>query len=94
MSISNQKFGILRKYQYLIGIWYLCLKFFGIFLVFHRNLEDDLVKSSFTIGIFRQNKDRLGIWFMWLPFHWYRFGFGLDRNLGVGKDSGIRFGRV
>ena len=92
MSIGSQKFGILRKYQYQIGIWYLCLKFLGIFWVFYRNLEDDLVKSWFNIGIFRQNKTRLGIWFLWLPFHWYRFGFGLDRNLG--KDSGIRLGRV
>ena len=92
MSIGNQEFGILRKYQYQIGIWYLCLKFLGIFLVFYRNLEDDLVKSWFNIGIFRQNKNRLGIWFLWLPFHWYRFGFGLDRNLG--EDSGIIFSRI
>ena len=39
MSIGNQEFGIPRKYQYQIGIWYLCLKFLGIFLVFYRNLE-------------------------------------------------------
>ena len=45
MSISNQEFGIPRKYQYQIAIWYLCLKFLGIFWVFYRNLEDHLVKS-------------------------------------------------
>ena len=77
MSIGNQEFGIPRKYQYQIGIWYLCLKFFGICLVFYRNLEYDLVKSWFNIGIFQQNKNRFGIWFLWLPFRWYRFGFGL-----------------
>ena len=33
MSIGNQEFGIPRKYQYQIGIWYLCPKFLGIFLV-------------------------------------------------------------
>ena len=55
MSIGNQEFGIPRKYQYQIGIWYLYLKFLGIFLVFYRNLEYDLVKSWFNIGIFRQN---------------------------------------
>ena len=37
MSIGNQKFGIPRKYQYQIGIWYFCLKFLGI--------------SSYFIGI-------------------------------------------
>ena len=78
MLIGNQEFGIPGKYQYQIGIWYLCLKFLGIFLVFYRNLEYDLVKSWFNIGIFRQNKNRFGIWFLWLPFHWYRFRFGLS----------------
>ena len=78
MSIGNQEFGIPRKYQNQIGIWYLCVKFLGIFLVFYRNLEYDLVKSWFNIGICRQNKNRFGIWFLWLPFHWYRFGFGLS----------------
>ena len=57
MSIGNQEFGIPRKYQYQIGIWYLCLKFLGIFLVFYRNLEYDLVKSWLNIGILRQNKN-------------------------------------
>ena len=36
MSIGNQEFGIPRKYQYQIGIWYLCPKFRGILLVFYR----------------------------------------------------------
>ena len=76
MSIGNQEFGIPRKYQYQIGIWYLYLKFLGIFLVFYRNLEYDLVNILLNIGIFRQYKHRFGILFLWLPFHWYRFGFG------------------
>ena len=34
---------------------------------------------SENIDIFPQNKSRLiGIWFLWLPFHWYRFGIGLS----------------
>ena len=75
MSVGDQEFGIPRKYQYQIGIWYLCLRFLGICLVFYRNLEYYLVKSWFIIVIFRQSKNRFGIWFLWLPFHWYRFGF-------------------
>ena len=78
MSIGNQEFGIPRKYQYQIGIWYLCFKFLGTFLVFYRNLEYDHLKSWVNIGVFRQKKNRFGIWFLWLPFHWYRFGFGLS----------------
>ena len=73
ISIGNQEFGIPRKYQYQIGIWYLCPKFLGIFFVFYRYLECGLVKIWFNIGIFRQNKNRFGIWFLWLPFHWFRF---------------------
>ena len=57
-----------------------------------RHKRNNLRQGWYNIGIFRQNTNRFGIWFLWLPFHWYRFGFGLDRNLG--KDSGIRFGRV
>ena len=34
MSIGNQKFGIPRKYQCQIGIWYFCPKFLGILSVF------------------------------------------------------------
>ena len=36
MSIGKQGFGIPRKYQYQIGIWYSCPNFLGIFLVFYR----------------------------------------------------------
>ena len=75
MSMGNQKFGIPRKYKYQIGIWYFCPKFLGIFFVFYRYFENDRVKIWLTIGIFRQNKNWLGIWFLWLPFHWYRFCF-------------------
>ena len=79
MSIGNQEFGIPRKYQYQIGIWYLCRRFLGIFLgAFYRYLEYDLVKIWFNIGILWKNKNRFAIWFLWLPFHWYRFGFGLS----------------
>ena len=63
MPIGNQKFGIPRKYQYQIGIWYYCPKFLGIFFVFCRNLECCLPKIWLNIGIFRQNKNRFGIWF-------------------------------
>ena len=76
MPIGNPKFGIPRKYQNQIGIWYFGPKFLGIFLVFYRYLENDLIKTWLNIGIFGQNKNRFGIWFRWLPFHWYRFGFG------------------
>ena len=38
------EFGIPRKYQYQIGIWYFCPKFLGIFLVFYRCFEEALVK--------------------------------------------------
>ena len=78
MSIGNQKFGIPRKYQSQIGIWYFCPKFLGIFLVLYRHFENVLVKIWLHIGILRQNKNRFGIWFLWLPFHWHRFGFGLS----------------
>ena len=77
MSIGNQKFGISRKYQYQIGIWYFFPKFLGIFLVFCRHLEYGHLQTLLNIGIFRQHQTRFGIWFLWLPFHWYRFGFGL-----------------
>ena len=52
MSVGNQKFGIPRKYQYQIGIWYFCPKFFGIFLVFYRYLEYDHLKKIGLILFF------------------------------------------
>ena len=79
VPIGNQKFGIPRKYQYQIGIWCLCPNFLVFFfLVFYRNLVYGLLKIWLIIGIFRQNKNRFGIWFPWLLFHWYWFGFGLS----------------
>ena len=82
MPIGNKKFGIPTKkigwYQYQNGIWYLCPICLGIFLVFYRNVVYGLLKIWLIIGIFRQNKNRFGIWFPWLLFHWYRFGFGLS----------------
>ena len=71
MPIGNKKFGIPRKYR-----WYFCSQCIGIFLIFYRNLEYGLLKIWLNIGIFRQNINRFGIWFPWLQFHWYRFGFG------------------
>ena len=56
MSIGNQKFGIPRKYQNQIGIWYFCPKFLGIFLVFCRNFVNVLVKIWLNIGILGHNK--------------------------------------
>ena len=64
MSIGNQKFGIPRKYQYQIGIWYFSPKFLGIFLVFYRYFENALVKIWLNIGIFGRIKNRFGIWFL------------------------------
>ena len=79
MSIGYQEFGIPRKYQYQIGIWYLCLKFLGIFLVFYRNLEYHRVKSWFNINIFRQNKS---VWF---------FGFCGCHFIGIGLVTVCHF---
>ena len=79
MSIGNQEFGIPRKYQYQIGIWYLCLKFLGTFLVFYRNFEYDLVKRWFNIDIFRQNKIGLV------------FGFCGCHLIGIGLVSVCHF---
>ena len=56
MSIGNQKFAIPRKYQYQIGIWYFYPKFLGIFLVFYRYSEENLVKIWLNIGIFGRIK--------------------------------------
>ena len=64
MPIGNQKFGIPRKYQYQIGIWYFCPKFLGIFLVSYRYFENALVKIWLHIGIFGRIKNRFGIWFL------------------------------
>ena len=44
MPIGNQKFGIPRKYQYQIGILYLCPNFLGIFLVFYGTRVYGLLK--------------------------------------------------
>ena len=56
MPIGNSKFGIPRKYQYQIGIWYFCPKCLGIFLVFYRNIECGLLKIWINIGIFGRIK--------------------------------------
>ena len=64
VSIGNKKFGIPRKYQYQIGIWYFCPKFLGIFLVFYRYFETALVKIWLNIGIFGRIKNRFATWFL------------------------------
>ena len=79
MSIGNQKFGIPRKYQYQIGIWYFCPTFLGIFLVFHRYLKYGLLKIWLIIGIFCQNKIGLV------------FGFCVCHFIGIGLVSVCHF---
>ena len=61
MSIGNQNFGIPRKYQNQIGIWYFCPKFLGIFLVLYRHFESALIKIWLKFGIFRQKKS---VWYL------------------------------
>ena len=80
MSIGNKKFGIPRKYQNQIGIWYFCPKFLGVFLVFYRYFENELVKIWLSIGIFRQNKnwcgrylDLVSVIYISLVSVWFRF---------------------
>ena len=76
MSIGNQKFGIPRKYQYQIGIWYFCPNFLGIFLVFYRYFEKTLVKIWFKYWYFGRIKI---VWYLVsvvaisLVSVWFRF---------------------
>ena len=79
MSIGNQKFGIPRKYQNQIGIWYFCPKFLGIFLVFYRNFVNVHVKIWLYIGILGQNKIGLV------------FGFSVCHFIGIGLVSVCHF---
>ena len=67
MSIGNQKFGIPRKYQYQIGIWYFCPKVLGVFLVFYRYYEKALVKIWLNIGIF--DRIKIGLVFGFCSCH-------------------------
>ena len=55
MSIGNTKFGIPRKYQNQIGVWYFCPKFLGFSWYFIGILRTLNVKIWFNVGIFRQN---------------------------------------
>ena len=48
----------------MVFVWY----FIGTYI------EYDLVKIWFNIGIFRKNKNRFGIWFLWFPIF---IGIGL-----------------
>ena len=60
------------------SVFGVCPKLVDIFLVFYRYLKIDPLKRE-NIGIFRQNKKRFGIWFLFmLPFNWSRFGFGMS----------------
>ena len=72
MSIGNQRLGIPRKHQYQIGIWYFCLKFLGIFLVFYRYFEKALVKIWLNIGIFGRIK--IGLVFGFCSCHFIGIG--------------------
>ena len=78
MSIGNQKFGIPRKYQNQIGIWYFCPKFLGIFLVFYRNFVNVLVKIWLNIGILGQNK--IGLVFGVCVWHFIGIGLVSARH--------------
>ena len=78
MSIGNQNFGIPRKYQNQIGIWYFCPNFLGIFLVFYRYLENDLLKIWLNIGIFGQKK--IGFVFGFSGCHFIGIGLVLVCN--------------
>ena len=75
MSIGNQKFGIPRKYQNKIGIWYFCHKFLGIFSVSSRYFEESLVKIWLNIVIFGRIKIDLV------------FGFCSCHFIGIGLVS-------
>ena len=79
MSIGNKKIDAPRKYQYQIGIWYFCLKFLGILLVFYRYFENVLLKIWLNIGIFWQNK--IG----------FVFGFWSCHFIGIGLVSVCNF---
>ena len=79
MSIGNQKFGIPRKYQNQIGIWYFFPKFLGIFLVFYRYFEKDLIQIWLNIGVFGRIKIVLV------------FGFRGCHFIGIGLVSVCHF---
>ena len=61
MSIGNQEFGKQENTntKSVFGIYVSNFLFFCWYFI--RNLEYDLVKSWFSIGICRQNKNRFGI---------------------------------
>ena len=37
-----------------------------------------MLKFGLILVFFGRMNIGFGIWFLWLPFHWYRFGFGLS----------------
>ena len=75
MSMGNQKFGIPRKYQDQIGIWYFCPEFLDIFLVFYRYFENAFVKIWLNIGIFGRMK--IGLVFGFCDWHFIGIGLVL-----------------
>ena len=79
MSIGYQKFGIPRKYQYQIGIWYFCLTFLGFFLVFYWYFENALVKIWLNISILTDLQIGLV------------FGFCNSHFIGIGLVSVCHF---
>ena len=56
MSIGNQELGIPRKYQYQIGIWYLCPKFFVFSCYFIGILSTDFLKFGSILVFFGRIK--------------------------------------
>ena len=79
MPIGNQEFGIPRKYQYQIGIWYFFPKFLGIFLVFCRHLEYSHIK----VGLILVFLGRIIIGLV--------FGFSGCHFIGIGLVSVCHF---
>ena len=77
MSIRNQEFGIPRKYQHQIGIWYLCPKFLGIFLLFYQYVEYDPHKCGLILVFFGEIKIGLVFFFFVIAISlvsvWFQF---------------------
>ena len=81
ISIGNQEFGMPRKYQYQIGSWYLIFisQIYWYFLgILSESVSTTLLKVGLILVFFGRIKIGLVFGFWWLPFHWYRFGFGLS----------------
>ena len=80
MPIGNQEFGMPRKYQHQIGIWYFFSKFLGIFFVFCRHLEYGHIKVGFIL-VFLKIGIQIG----------FVFGFSGCHFIGIGLVSVCHF---